>query len=465
MDSAPQNDTSGYVNPMILNTSSTFSQYEEIASEGYSRLVVAQRNGKRYVLKGLQANHQNDPLFQAMLQKEYDNAVKMEHTNIVQVFGMENDRTMGPCIVMEYVKGRTLDQFLSERPSARKRRKVAEQLLSAMDYYHGLQIVHRDLKPSNILITNNGDNVKLIDFGLADSDDSAILKEPAYTEGYAAPEQVTPQGIVDCRTDIYAFGVLLRQLYPHRYRLVAKRCSQTKPERRYASAASVAQTLRARRSAQKALLIILTLALVATVMFWTFNRQPRYETAAHDTIYVKDTTPIATMQSPIQAIPSDAIAGANDAAPLTDNDDEFQNNTELEQFKKKQIHYTDSIFNSLERSIRNGTITDRQTAALKNTFCHFNSIIHSLEIIDHHRHWSLAERQEFHSVTSNLSLRRLSKLNTYIQDSLTDQSDPPNNDALLAEIETLHDRLAELGRLLTERNPRTIDIERYRIVK
>ena len=112
-----------------------------------------------------------------------------------------------------------------------------------MRYYHALQVVHRDLKPENILRTRNGDDVKLIDFGCADTDYHATAKGPAYTEGYAAPEQLAGEP-VDCRTDIYAFGVLLREILPKRYRHVARRCTQTNPVKRYSNVYAVEKDIK-----------------------------------------------------------------------------------------------------------------------------------------------------------------------------------------------------------------------------
>lgn len=235
--------TSGVPDALDFSTSDTFSCHEEIASHGYTVLYRAQRYGRWYVLKGLRPEHRGDPLYMALLEKEFNAVVGLDHPNIARLYSHEDDAVAGPCLVMEYVDGRTLDAFLREKPSVSLRRKVTRQLLEAMDYYHRHQLVHRDLKPSNILVTRNGDNVKLIDFGLADADDYAVLKEPAYTEGYAAPEQRTEGAAIDCRTDLYAFGILLRQFFPHRYRHIVRRCTQRNPSRRYASAAAVKRAM------------------------------------------------------------------------------------------------------------------------------------------------------------------------------------------------------------------------------
>lgn len=236
--------TSGQPDSLNFSIDSTFSNYEEMPSKGYCRLFKAQRFGKWFVLKGLKPQHVADPIYMAMLQKEFDTAIKMDHPYIVKTIGIEDDPLVGKCIVMEYVDGRTLNKFLEEHPSVKLRKKIVLQLLDAMQYYHSLQIVHRDLKPSNILITRNGNNVKIIDFGLADADDYAILKEPAYTQGYAAPEQLIPGASIDCRTDLYAFGVLLQKLFHHRYRHISRRCAHNRPDHRYSDATRVVRAIK-----------------------------------------------------------------------------------------------------------------------------------------------------------------------------------------------------------------------------
>ena len=72
--------------------------------------------------------------------------------------------------MQEWIDGLTLGEWLRTKPSKAARKRVFSQLLDALEYIHSLQLVHHDLKPDNILITRNGANVKLIDFGLSATD-------------------------------------------------------------------------------------------------------------------------------------------------------------------------------------------------------------------------------------------------------------------------------------------------------
>ena len=261
-----ENSISDYVNVVSFSASDGGGDFEEIQSRGYSRVVKVCRNGRWEVLKGLKPDRQSDPVFRTLLQKEFDIASRLDHDNIVRAYRMEEHPELGICIAMDYVDGRPLSDFLAEHPSRELRKKVALQLLSALDYCHAKQIVHRDLKPSNILVTRNGDNVKLIDFGLADSDDYAVLKGPAYTKAYAAPEQMQPGVAVDSRADIYAFGVLLKEILPYRYSHVARRCTKSNPQKRYPSAKALEKALRRADEVRKYLLLTAVVAAMLVGM-------------------------------------------------------------------------------------------------------------------------------------------------------------------------------------------------------
>ena len=143
---------------------------------------------------------------------------------------------------MEYIDGIHLREYLnSKNYNSHVILKILDELCQALSYIHSLQIIHRDLKPENILITRNGSNVKLIDFGLSDTDSYSILKHPAGTLKYASPEQQVPQTTIDNKADIYSLGVILEEIIqtthvklPHVHKII-RRCTSELPAQRYTS--------------------------------------------------------------------------------------------------------------------------------------------------------------------------------------------------------------------------------------
>ena len=230
---------SGIIDGSFITQTDVLTVYESSSSRGFNQVVKVRRQGKWFILKGLKPDYCDLQAYIELLKKEFDLGAQLDHPNIVKILAKEIDPEIGPCIVMEYVDGVTLDEFLDGKPSVAARKKVVEQLVDVLVYIHGKQIIHRDLKPSNILITRNGNNVKIIDFGLSDSDDYAVLKQPAGTLKYMAPEQKESDVKVDGRVDIYAFGLLLKEIFPHRYQHIAAKCSHPDRERRYPNAEAV----------------------------------------------------------------------------------------------------------------------------------------------------------------------------------------------------------------------------------
>ena len=402
--------TSGQPQPLDFNAAKDFSNYEELPSKGYCRLFRAQRHGKWYVLKSLKPQYAANPLDMAMMEKEYASAVKMEHPNIAHTIGIEKDPVAGSCIVMEYVDGRTLSAFLEEKPSMTLRKKVVSQLLDAMRYYHALQIVHRDLKPSNILVTRNGDNVKIIDFGLADADDDAILKEPAYTKGYAAPEQMHPGALIDCRTDIYAFGILLRQIFPHRYRCISRRCTKSDPKERCCDVGQVILALHRNRLLATVSLLITLLAIIA-ICFGIIVKKthsdektdfPSDVTDVTDVMSVTDVTAVTmpqqdsaaikTMDSPIRPNPV-AMPPQNSAPPIVPipsetlaiSPEHTPENHKTHDISPEQAvvllqHYADSLFDDFSKKMAAGAFYTRSVAAYStgNNYCYVTRYLYYL---------------------------------------------------------------------------------------
>ena len=285
---ADETSTSGEITSSFENISDVFTSYSEIPSEGFNRLFKAQRYGKWFVLKGLKQEFQHKEVYARLLTKEFELGVQMDHPNIARTFSKETDPVVGPCIVMEYVDGCTLKAFLEQRLSRKVRMKVVREVLAAMSYYHSKQIIHRDLKPDNILITRNGHNVKIIDFGLADTDYHGVFKQPAGSNKYAAPEQVAGDVPLDCRADLYAFGVILRQIFPHAYRHIARKCTRPDREKRFANAEEILQQLQ-RSKRLKLIIILLASLLLLAASVWMFSLANR-EKGAEATPWQTDTT-------------------------------------------------------------------------------------------------------------------------------------------------------------------------------
>lgn len=236
-------DSSFIILPINADFSDVWSEPELLSAEGLNALYVATRFGRKYVLKALTESYRESTPHIELLRKEFTIGVGVDHPNIVQLLDFGHMDSIGWYIQMEYIDGITLDQFLDANPPAAIRRCIMEQLLGALSCLHERQIIHRDIKPSNILITRNGSTVKLIDFGVSDTDDYVTFKQPAGSMAYIAPEQLAGKSI-DNRADIYAVGKIIALLFPHRYEYIVRTCTRVKPVERYSSCAQVVRAMR-----------------------------------------------------------------------------------------------------------------------------------------------------------------------------------------------------------------------------
>ena len=138
----------------------------------------------------------------------------LSHPNIVNIYDV-SVRTESKYIVMEYIEGITLKNYMQKKGALDSREIIAytEQVLLALDHAHQKGIVHRDIKPQNIMLLKNG-IIKVTDFGIAKlpNAETVTVKDSAIgTVYYISPEQASGDKI-DARSDIYSLGVMMYEM-------------------------------------------------------------------------------------------------------------------------------------------------------------------------------------------------------------------------------------------------------------
>ena len=253
---------------------------------------MALRDGKRFLIK---TTKDNSPWQCRLLRREYELSISIDHLHIVRTYTLEEFESCGIGIVMEYVDGRTLGEYLAEKHPRKELLRIFDELLSAVEYLHCRSIIHNDLKPENILITRVSNTLKLIDFGLADSDAEYAMRELGCTPEYASTELRCQQAEIDTRSDIYSLGVIMCELFGSSP--ITRRCTAEHAAHRYANVAYLRRAWHRYRARWWMVAAIIFVAAVATSICLSIDNNTHQVPAEH----------VVSSQQKVE--PSDELSG------------------------------------------------------------------------------------------------------------------------------------------------------------
>ena len=194
---------------------------------GMGRVYLARQIdlGRYVVVKVMHDHVATEPKFRDRFQRETLLMARFQHPYVVTLFDASLNDPQGPCIIMEYIRGVTVDTLLHRNGRLNPARiaRLLNQLCEALQAAHTEGIIHRDLKPANLMVVDPDtpyEKIKIMDFGLAKLvENTAGLSRigkvtdtgtdfAVGTPGYISPEQVRGEPIT-VAADVYALGLLL----------------------------------------------------------------------------------------------------------------------------------------------------------------------------------------------------------------------------------------------------------------
>lgn len=252
---------------------------EQIGSGGMSVVYKAKchKLNRLVAIKVLKEEFSSDSNFVSKFKMEAQAAAGLSHPNIVSVYDVIDEGKLH-YIVMELIEGITLKTYISKKGKLEVKESIgiAIQVAQGIAAAHEQHIIHRDIKPQNMIISRDG-KVKVADFGIARAVSAQTLSSAAMgSVHYISPEQARG-GFSDERSDLYSLGITMYEMVTGRVpyegdntvsialahledamvppsvytpeipisleRIILK-CTEKKPERRYASANEVIADLR-----------------------------------------------------------------------------------------------------------------------------------------------------------------------------------------------------------------------------
>lgn len=193
-------------------------RYEVLERVGHGATGIVYRArdpvlGRDVAIKSIVGDLTADEATAAQFEREARAAARLQHANIITIYELGESES-SPYIVMEFLGGMDLEGLMRDRPRFPliKKLDLVLQLCAGLGFAHAQGVVHRDIKPSNVRVLDDG-SVKLLDFGIAKlSRSDPTFSDLAGSVAFMSPEQLEGSG-VDARSDIFAVGAVMYELF------------------------------------------------------------------------------------------------------------------------------------------------------------------------------------------------------------------------------------------------------------
>ncbi len=191
-----------------------------LGSGGMSVVYLATqiRVNRQVAIKTLKMQLDSKQIYRERFHREITLLCALSHPHIVTVYDCVFDEEQQPYVVMDYLRGRSLEALIKEEGALDLDRfaRIVVQVCSALEYAHKNGVIHRDLKPGNlVLMDDEMDFVKVVDFGLA----KLNLENRKLTQSgelWGSPPYLSPEQCIgkpeDGRSDIYSFGCVMYEM-------------------------------------------------------------------------------------------------------------------------------------------------------------------------------------------------------------------------------------------------------------
>lgn len=244
--------------------------------------------GKWRIEKRLTPEYEFQPIQRSSLEREFEIGYQLEHPNIVRYLELRKTEQGVPYIIMEYVDGMNLQEYMQSDENCTKKdfSDIFSSLLSALSYLQQNQIYHLDIKPENIVVTYKEHIPKLIDFGISNND--TYQTSLGATKQYSTDEHID-YSKVSSKTDMYSFAKTMKAFADKKQialsrveKKILQLCSQEDPQKRL-DARTALQVMQ-KRTNWKLIFVsigIVLMLVVTTIFFINKQKQTEYNKSAN----------------------------------------------------------------------------------------------------------------------------------------------------------------------------------------